>query len=284
MMQAIRRHYDNVARRAGVAEDDRRVDAARAQPRHRPGLQDPQADPARPRLRPRHPARPRWRRSPSASTAHDARALQEEWERRGIPVPLKMLDSPVPRDHPPDPRLRQDAAPPIPRDVVTVFIPEYVVGHWWEHLLHNQSALRLKGRLLFKPGVMVSSVPVAARLLRRLKERPDGPVAGDVRPRRGLSQTHAAAGPRGRRRGRARRQGRSPTAAGASPAMTAGWSSSAHALPGERVTGPDHRARASASCGPTPSRSWSPPPTAWSRPARSRARAAAAAATGSTSP
>jgi hypothetical protein len=46
-----------------------------------------------------------------------------------------------------------------PRDVVSVFIPEYVVGHWWEQLLHNQSALRLKGRLLFLPGVMVTSVP-----------------------------------------------------------------------------------------------------------------------------
>jgi hypothetical protein len=34
-----------------------------------------------------------------------------------------------------------------------------VVGRWWEHLLHNQSALRLKGRLLFEPGVMVTSVP-----------------------------------------------------------------------------------------------------------------------------
>jgi hypothetical protein len=46
-----------------------------------------------------------------------------------------------------------------PRDVVTVFIPEYVVGRWWEQLLHNQSALRLKARLLFEPGVMVTSVP-----------------------------------------------------------------------------------------------------------------------------
>jgi hypothetical protein len=42
---------------------------------------------------------------------------------------------------------------------VTVYIPEYVVGHWWEQLLHNQSALRLKGRLLFTQGVMVVSVP-----------------------------------------------------------------------------------------------------------------------------
>jgi hypothetical protein len=40
-----------------------------------------------------------------------------------------------------------------------VYIPEYVVGRWWEQVLHNQSALRLKTRLLFTPGVMVASVP-----------------------------------------------------------------------------------------------------------------------------
>jgi hypothetical protein len=46
-----------------------------------------------------------------------------------------------------------------PRDLVVVYLPEYVVGHWWEQLLHNQSALRLKARLLFQPGVMVTNVP-----------------------------------------------------------------------------------------------------------------------------
>ena len=43
--------------------------------------------------------------------------------------------------------------------MITVFVPEYVVGRWWENLLHNQSALRLKTRLRFMPGVMVVSVP-----------------------------------------------------------------------------------------------------------------------------
>jgi hypothetical protein len=43
--------------------------------------------------------------------------------------------------------------------VITVFIPKYVVGHWWERLVHNQSALRLKSRLLFQPAVMVTSAP-----------------------------------------------------------------------------------------------------------------------------
>jgi len=52
-------------------------------------------------------------------------------------------------------RIRRES----PRDVVAVFIPEYVVLRWWQQLLHNQSALRLKARLLFLPGVMVISVP-----------------------------------------------------------------------------------------------------------------------------
>ena len=53
-----------------------------------------------------------------------------------------------------------------PRGVVAVYIPEYVVGRWWEQLLHNQTALRLKGRLLFMPGVMVTSRALPAALLR----------------------------------------------------------------------------------------------------------------------
>jgi hypothetical protein len=82
-----------------------------------------------------------------------------EWVGRDIPVPLTVIDSPFRDivqplvDHVRSIRRRS------PRDVVCVFIPEYVVGHWWEALLHNQTALRLKARLLFQPGVMVTSVP-----------------------------------------------------------------------------------------------------------------------------
>src|SRR5690606_35606067 len=89
----------------------------------------------------------------------DTRALVREWERSDITVPLKVIESPYREVTKPVldyvHRVRRDA----PRTVVTVFIPEYVVGRWWEQVLHNQSALRLKGRLLFEPGVMVTSVP-----------------------------------------------------------------------------------------------------------------------------
>ncbi|WP_372697830.1 APC family permease [Arthrobacter sp. JSM 101049] len=87
-----------------------------------------------------------------------ARAVAE-WDRLQIPVPITVLASPY----------RETAAPIIdyikgiksdsPRDLVVVYIPEYVVGRWWEQLVHNQTALRIKTRLHFEPGVVVASVP-----------------------------------------------------------------------------------------------------------------------------
>ncbi len=89
----------------------------------------------------------------------DAARLQREWDEAGIDVPLVVIHSPYREVT----RPLLDYIRKFPRegdrDVVTVLIPEFVVGHWWEHLLHNQSALLLKGRLLFQPGVMVTSVP-----------------------------------------------------------------------------------------------------------------------------
>ncbi|MEH0826352.1 APC family permease [Micromonospora sp. CPCC 205714] len=89
----------------------------------------------------------------------DTRQLQAEWQRREMPVPLTVVDSPYREITRPILNFVANTRRESPRDVVTVFIPEYVVGRWWENLLHNQSALRLKGRLLFEPGVMVTSVP-----------------------------------------------------------------------------------------------------------------------------
>lgn len=115
----------------------------------------------------------------------ETRALKEEWERRGINVPLKILDSPYREITRPVIEYVKNIRRESPRDAVSVYIPEYVVGHWYEHLLHNQSALRLKGRLLFTPGVMVTSVPYqlqsseAAR--KRARKRQDWNAPGSVR-------------------------------------------------------------------------------------------------------
>jgi hypothetical protein len=99
--------------------------------------------------------------------------LVSDWAAREIPVPLVVLDSPYREITRPllehVKRIRLES----PRDVVCVFIPEYVVGHWWEQLLHNQSALRLKGRLLFQPRVMVTSVPWQLQSSMALREADD---------------------------------------------------------------------------------------------------------------
>jgi amino acid transporter len=110
----------------------------------------------------------------------DTEALKQEWERRAIPVPLKILESPYREVTRPVLRYIKEMNRTSPRDVVSVFIPEYVVGRWWEQLLHNQSALRLKGRLLFTRNVMVTSVPYQLASSGRVVERAR-PAAGDVR-------------------------------------------------------------------------------------------------------
>jgi hypothetical protein len=89
----------------------------------------------------------------------DVTHLEEDWARHDIKIPLKILDSPYREMTKPVLDYIRSFRRTSPRDVVTVFIPEYVVGRWWEQLLHNQSALRIKARLLFEPGVMVTSVP-----------------------------------------------------------------------------------------------------------------------------
>ncbi|SNV23608.1 Uncharacterised protein [Dermatophilus congolensis] len=86
-------------------------------------------------------------------------ALVHEWERREIPVPLTVLASPYREMTRPVLGYIDHLRRKNPRDIVSVYVPEYVLGHWWEHLLHNQSALRLKAALLFKPGVVMVSVP-----------------------------------------------------------------------------------------------------------------------------
>ncbi|WP_158896125.1 APC family permease [Amycolatopsis anabasis] len=116
----------------------------------------------------------------------DTHALRRQWEQHHVKAPLKVLESPYREITRPLVRYVKNLRRESPRDVVCVYIPEYVVGHWWENLLHNQSALRLKTRLLFEPGVMVVSVPwqlrsSARRVQQRLITSP-----GDVR--RGIPQ------------------------------------------------------------------------------------------------
>lgn len=158
VMRGIRRHYDEVA--TELAVDD--VAAARALPSrvhavvlvskvHRPTLRA---------LAYARATRPSTLQAVTVAVdPDDAARVRREWEEMEVPLPLTVLDSPFREVTRPVLEFVRSIRRDSPRDVVVVYIPEYVVGHWWEQLLHNQSALRLKSRLLFTPGVVVASVP-----------------------------------------------------------------------------------------------------------------------------
>jgi hypothetical protein len=185
-MTAIRRHYDRVAIELSDGDDTRQATVLPSR-NHAIVLVSKLHRPTRRALAYAKAVRPDVLEAVTVNVDDvETREVVAEWERRGFKVPLKVIESPYREITKPVldyvKRVRGDN----PRDVVTVFIPEYVVGRWWEQLLHNQSALRLKGRLLFQQGVMVTSVPwqlesSAKAVKRAMRARP---VAGDVR--RGL--------------------------------------------------------------------------------------------------
>ncbi|MBT2388613.1 APC family permease [Streptomyces sp. ISL-1] len=158
MMRGIRRHYDAVAAELAVTDPrselvppSRVLAIVLVSTIHKPTLRA---------LAYARAFRPDHLEALTVAVDRDASvALKRQWEEYGIDVPLKVLDSPYREITRSVMEYVRSVSRDSPRDVVAVFIPEYVVGHWWENLLHNQSALWLKSRLLFTPGVMVTSVP-----------------------------------------------------------------------------------------------------------------------------
>ncbi|MGB3696534.1 MAG: APC family permease [Gordonia sp. (in: high G+C Gram-positive bacteria)] len=157
LMKLIHRHYSAIEEELETAEDSDEVLPSRS---HAVVLVSTLHLPTRRAIRYARATRPD---SIEAVTVNvddrDTRILVGEWEDSDITVPLKVLASPYREITRPIINYVRRVRRESPRDVITVFIPEYVVGHWWEQILHNQSALRLKTRLLFEPGVMVTSVP-----------------------------------------------------------------------------------------------------------------------------
>ncbi|MEO6510939.1 MAG: APC family permease [Nocardioides sp.] len=180
IMRSIRRHYDNVQEELAADEGDKvlptRVHAiVLVSKLHKPTLRALAfAKATRPNV------------LEGVYVASDPAltdALLQDWDDRNLGVPLKVLFSPYREVIKPIVDYATEIRNANPRGVVAVYIPEYVVGRWWEQLLHNQTALRLKGRLLFTPGVMVTSVPYQLRsseLARGRGER-DRVRAGDLR-------------------------------------------------------------------------------------------------------
>ena len=94
-------------------------------------------------------------------------ALEKRWAAMNVGTPLVVLDSPY-----------RDLVGPVlayvkslhlrsPREAVFVYVPEYIVGRWWEQLLHNRNTARLRAQLLNVPNVVVSAVPWKLESARR---------------------------------------------------------------------------------------------------------------------
>jgi len=94
-----------------------------------------------------------------AYDADQANRIREQWERFDLDIPLDVVDSPYREINEPVLEYLDRIDARWSSDVVTVIIPELVVRHWWQQLLHNQTALWLKVRLLFREGTVVTSVP-----------------------------------------------------------------------------------------------------------------------------
>jgi amino acid transporter len=198
IMKAIRRHYDNVSAELAADEEDRvlptKVHAVVLVSKlHKPTLRA---------LAYAKATRPNVLEAIYVSTDDKAtKQLVREWDDRNLGVPLKVLYSPYREIVRPIIEYASQIRRANPRGVVAVYIPEYVVGRWWEQLLHNQTALRLKGRLLFTPGVMVTSVPYqlqSSEVAKRREERDLNRVkAGDLR-RGNTTSTGTQVAPRSR--------------------------------------------------------------------------------------
>jgi amino acid transporter len=168
IMKGINRHYSNVALELAADEEDKilptRVHAVVLVSKlHKPTLRALAfAKASRPNV------------LEGVYVAEDPQRTSQlltEWDDRNLGVPLKVLHSPYREVVKPIVDYALEIKQANPRGVVAVYIPEYVVGRWWEQLLHNQTALRLKGRLLFTPGVMVTSVPYQLRSSEIARER-----------------------------------------------------------------------------------------------------------------
>ncbi|MEO7557172.1 MAG: APC family permease [Acidimicrobiales bacterium] len=93
------------------------------------------------------------------SDPEQAEAIQRQWDEYGIQVPLHIESSPYRELTGPVIAYLDELDAQHENDVITVILPEFVLTKWWEQLLHNQSALLLKGRLLFRRNTVVVSVP-----------------------------------------------------------------------------------------------------------------------------
>ena len=85
--------------------------------------------------------------------------ILRQWKASGVPVPLTLLSAPYRDISSVILRYVRGRRRALPTEMLVVYMPQFLVTHWWENFVHNQSALRLRAALLSVPGVVITVVP-----------------------------------------------------------------------------------------------------------------------------
>ncbi|WP_431803505.1 APC family permease [Microbacterium sp. bgisy203] len=116
-----------------------------------------------------------------AVSADDARTVQEEWEYHRMPIPLLVIESPYRQYATPLAQFITEYRQKHGSSVVTVYLPQYIVGHWWETFLHNRRARRIAQQLMLVHGVQITLVPWLLDSSEVIYGRRSRPMPGDDR-------------------------------------------------------------------------------------------------------
>lgn len=148
--------------------------------------------------------------------------LQQQWIQQNIHVPLTIIESPYREFGHPLIKYLKHRREEHGSEVVTVYLPQYIVGHWWESLLHNHRARRIRQQLLLCHGVTVALVPWLLDSSSLIYGRRSRPLPGQDRrgePVRPIARRPLE--PASKQHGHPRAHG-TPASAGQSPAPTQG--------------------------------------------------------------
>lgn len=126
-------------------------------------------------------------------TKEEAESLEREWREHRMPIPLKIIESPYRMYASPIAEFVKKYREQHGSSVVTVYLPQYIVGHWWESLLHNRRSRRIAQQLMLVHGVSITLVPWLLDSSELIYGRRSRPLPGDERAGRpGASDVHQA--------------------------------------------------------------------------------------------
>ena len=116
-----------------------------------------------------------------AADPEKAERFKQEWKDFGMKVPLKIIESPYREFSTPLIEYLENHRERHGRERIAVYLPKYIVGHWWEHIFHNHRANRIMRRLMYVPGTMLVTVPWRLRSAEKFNPFLRAPLPGDSR-------------------------------------------------------------------------------------------------------